>query len=273
MIPLCNFHTHTHYCDGKNSPEEMILEAIRLGCETIGFSGHAPADMWNSEDWCIPREKLESYKDELFTLKKKYASQIEVLVGLELDYYSPKPDWVEYSIGSVHQLKVRGVEIPVDLDYDQLCGLVQEAYGGDFMAYAKDFYALSADVANKTKCEIVGHFDLLTKFNEKYHYLNESDPKYRSMALEALDAVMERDVMFEINTGAISRGWRTTPYPAPFLLERIAEKQGRVVLNSDAHAKEHILFRFEESVEYAKACNLRELWIYRNGRFVPMSIQ
>ena len=37
-----NYHTHTTYCDGKSTPEEIVLEAIRLGMDTIGFSGHAP---------------------------------------------------------------------------------------------------------------------------------------------------------------------------------------------------------------------------------------
>lgn len=272
MIPFCNLHTHTTYCDGKNSPEEMICEAIRIGCQTIGFSGHAPADLWNSEVWCMSGDALEKYRNELFFLKKKYADQIEVAIGLELDYYSNKPDWVEYTIGSVHQLKLPSTEIPVDLDYDELAKAVKTYYGGDFLSFAKDFYALSADVAKKTKCDIVGHFDLLTKFNEKYHYLDESNPLYQSMAIEALDAAMESDVLFEINTGAISRGWRTTPYPAPFLLKRIAEKKGRVILNSDAHAKENLFCHFEESVAYARTCNVKELWVLRNGQFVPMPI-
>lgn len=273
MIPLCNLHTHTTYCDGVNTPEEMVQEALRMGCHTLGFSGHAPADLWGSEDWAIPVSKMTAYRDELFSLKQKYADQIEILVGLELDYYSPKPDWVEYTIGSVHQLKLGGdVEIPVDLAYDQVYRLVGEVYGGDFMAYAKDFYALSADVANRTQCDIVGHFDLLTKFNEKYHYLDESDPRYQAMALEALDAVMEKNVLFEMNTGAISRGWRSTPYPAPFLLKHLAQKKGRVILNSDAHSRENLLCCFEDSVEYARACGLRELWVYRNGHFEPFAI-
>ena len=273
MIPLCNLHTHTTYCDGQNSPEDMILSAIRQGCHTLGFSGHAPADMWGSKEWTIPAEKMTAYRDELLALKEKYAPQIEVLVGLELDYYSPKPDWVEYTIGSVHQLKLdNGIEIPVDLDYHQVQDLVGKAYGGNFLAYARDFYALSADVANRTGCEIVGHFDLLTKFNEKYHFLDESDRRYQSMALEALDAVMEKDVLFEMNTGAISRGWRTTPYPAPFLVQRMAEKGARVILNSDSHAADTILFGFENAVEYARANGLHELWVYKNGQFVPFGI-
>ena len=36
-----SYHTHTTFCDGKDSPEELVLEAIRLGCPEIGFSGHA----------------------------------------------------------------------------------------------------------------------------------------------------------------------------------------------------------------------------------------
>lgn len=275
MIPLCNMHTHTTYCDGKNTPEEMIAAAIDRGMYTIGFSGHAPADLWNHETWCMNEKQkgLCAYREELFSLKQKYASQIEVVVGLELDYYSVRPDWAEYSIGSVHQLKVGGTEIPVDLEHGQLCHKVQEVYGGDFMKFAKDFYALTADVANRTGCDIVGHFDLLTKFNEKYHDLDESDPAYRAMAIDALDAVMEKDVLFEINTGAISRGWRTTPYPAPFLLRRIAEKKGRVILNSDAHSADALLCAFEESVAYARSCGLDELWIYRNGGFQAISIK
>ena len=273
MISLCNLHTHTTYCDGKNTPEEMICEAIRLGLHTIGFSGHAPADLLGGEAWCMSDEAAELYRKDLQALKGKYAEQIEVAIGLELDYYSPKPDWVEYTIGSVHQLKHPQMEFPVDLDYAQIVEAVKVCYDGDFLAYAKDFYALSADVAKKTKCDIVGHFDLLTKFNEKYHYLDESDSKYQAIALEALDAVMESDVLFEINTGAISRGWRTAPYPAPFILKHIAAQRGRVILNSDAHAKESLLCEFENTCEYAKACGVSELWVYRNGSFVPTKVQ
>ena len=36
-----NFHTHTTYCDGKNTPEEMVQAAIALGMTAIGFSGHS----------------------------------------------------------------------------------------------------------------------------------------------------------------------------------------------------------------------------------------
>ena len=37
---LTNFHTHTVFCDGKNTPEEMVLSAIEKGFTALGFSGH-----------------------------------------------------------------------------------------------------------------------------------------------------------------------------------------------------------------------------------------
>ncbi len=37
---IANFHTHTVFCDGRNTPEEVVLSAIEKGFSAIGFSGH-----------------------------------------------------------------------------------------------------------------------------------------------------------------------------------------------------------------------------------------
>ena len=37
-----NLHTHATFCDGKNTPEELIHEAIRMDMDSLGFSSHAP---------------------------------------------------------------------------------------------------------------------------------------------------------------------------------------------------------------------------------------
>ena len=58
-----NFHTHTTFCDGENTPEELAVEALRLGCPAIGFSGHsyAPYD----EAYCMSPAQTETYKAEI----------------------------------------------------------------------------------------------------------------------------------------------------------------------------------------------------------------
>ena len=105
-----NFHTHSTWCDGKARPEEMILGAIALGFDTLGFSSHAmlPADPW---DWPLTAKTLPRYAAEIRALAAKYDDRIRVLLGVEADYVrgaaSPdrsvyatvKPDYI---IGSVH---------------------------------------------------------------------------------------------------------------------------------------------------------------------------
>ena len=84
--------------------------------------------------------------------------------------------------------------------------------------------------------------------------------------MEALDALLEQDVIFEINTGAIARGYRRMPYPASIFLHRIAQKRGRVTFSSDAHAKENLMFGFDQALHLARAGGLGSITLYtKNG--------
>ena len=109
MTPKCNLHTHTDFCDGKNSAEEMVIAAIEAGCRTLGFSGHS---FEFGTDWCMSEEGTRNYRDEVKRLKKKYADKIEILLGVEYDYFS-EIDTREYDyvIGSVHYVLKNGVYI------------------------------------------------------------------------------------------------------------------------------------------------------------------
>lgn len=101
-----NFHTHTILCDGKDRPEELVLEALRLGCPAIGFSGHsyAPYD----ETYCMSPAQTETYKEELCRLREEYAGRIRIYMGIEQDLYSTSPTaGYDYVIGSVHYLCIR----------------------------------------------------------------------------------------------------------------------------------------------------------------------
>ena len=137
----------------------------------------------------------------------------------------------------------------------------RQHFGGDSLAFAGAYYRRAAEAAGKTKCQVVGHFDLVTKFNEGGRFFDEAAPRYCRAALEALEAVMERDVFFEINTGAISRGYRTVPYPAPFLLTAIREKGGRVCITSDSHSESTVTCAFDRAADLAAECGFRETWI------------
>ena len=71
---MFDLHMHTTWSDGKNTPEEMILEAIRLGLETVGISDHSSGDPCG-----MTLEASAEYRKEIARLKEKYAGQIRVL--------------------------------------------------------------------------------------------------------------------------------------------------------------------------------------------------
>ena len=271
MIYPFDFHTHTSYCDGKNSPEEMVKSAIDKNLKAIGFSGHSYTDF--DESYCMSKENTEKYIAEITALKEKYKDKICVFCGIEKDYYSKIDDsCFDYVIGSVHYTKTQGKYLDIDLSAENFCDNVKEFYGGNFYAFCNDYYKNVADVYNKTKCDIIGHIDLITKFNEGNALFDESDKRYTDSAIFAVDELLKNDVIFEINTGAISRGYRLKPYPAMFILKRIFEKKGNIILSGDTHSKENLCFYFEKSVEYIKSVGFKTIKVLTKKGFIDYKI-
>ena len=251
-FPRSNLHTHTNFCDGKNTPEEMVLAAIRSKMSLLGFSAHSPLPY--AQDYAIREEDLPLYRQEILRLKEKYRGQIDVLLGIEQDFDSKtSTEGYDYVIGSVHSLVIDGEYHEIDESRETLCKTVREHFYGDIYLYLRAYYEKVSQVAEKTGCDVVAHFDLVTKFNGDGTLFDENDPRHLRYAIDALDVLLKKDVVFEINTGAISRGYRRIPYPAPHLLRRIAEKGGRVMINSDAHSAENLLCKFDEAIMIARA--------------------
>ncbi len=259
-IPKSNLHTHTIFCDGKDSPEQIVRAAIDGGLEVLGFSGHSYTAFETS--YCMTPENTVRYRDEISRLRDVYGEQIGILLGLEQDLYSDAPNGAyDYLIGSAHFILANGEYCAVDESRDVQMDTVRRHFGGSFYRYAKAYYETVARVADQTACDIVGHFDLITKFNGDGSLFDESDPQYIRYAIDSLDALLEKDVIFEINTGASSRGYRRAPYPAPILLRRIGEKRGRITFSSDAHNKSHLMHGFYEAMGIARASGCGSVWV------------
>ena len=80
-FPKMNFHTHTTYCDGKDSVESMIQAAIAKDFIRLGFSGHVFND-FRPEDqdiWCMSPDRTEKYIAEVRAMAEKYKDKIELI--------------------------------------------------------------------------------------------------------------------------------------------------------------------------------------------------
>ena len=265
-------HTHTTFCDGKNTPEEMVRSAILQGLSVIGFSGHSYVP---SDDFGIHPDRLPAYIAEIRALKEKYAGQIDVLLGIEVDCDAPPMDLspFEYVIGSAHTVRdAQGRAWIVDHSPERARQAIDEGFGGDALAYAGAYFEQLADYVTALRPAIVGHIDLITKFNEKHGLIDEEAPAYRAAALGALDRILDVGLLCEVNTGAISRGWRTTPYPAPFLLEHIKKRGADVTLTADTHAADSLTCAYGQALERLRGAGFaRVMTLTRNG-FAPYAL-
>ena len=246
LCPKANFHTHSLFCDGSDSPEDIAAYAVRNGFTHLGFSGHMDPDI---------HMDIEAYYRCIRALQKEYAGQIDILRGVEIDGLYPTDCLydAEYRIGSTHFLDVDApIPMSVDNTPQMLHDLCRGWFGGDYYALSKAYYELEANVYDRTKCTFVGHFDLIVRFNDRDHFLDESDPRYLKPALDAMEYLVSRGVPFEINCGAVNRGRKNQPYPNQTLLNALHQFGGRILITSDAHQKELLCGGFDAAVKAAK---------------------
>ncbi len=130
-----NLHTHTTFCDGDNTPEELAAAALAAGCETLGFSGHSHTGF--DERYCMSPAGTREYIRQVRRLQAEYAPRLRILLGIEQDYYSEQPaEGYDFVIGSVHYLHRHGEYLPVDEDPQWQQRIVADHYGGNYYAFA-----------------------------------------------------------------------------------------------------------------------------------------
>lgn len=266
---LGDFHTHSTLDDGKSTLEEMAAAAYDLGLTHLGFSGHSFEEY--GQDFCLSRANVPVYLETARKLQEAYRGRMEVFVGMELDYFGENPGGLDYVIGSVHCVKQGDAACYVDESSQASQRAVDEYFGGDWYRYTDAYYDLVADLPRKTGCQWIGHFDLVTKFNEQVHTIDEDSPRYLRRALEVMEYLVKQEVAFEINTGAVARGYRTTPYPGNALLRQLKEFGGEIIVNSDCHYAPQLCFGFDQAAELAQAAGFTHTNLWTRDGLRPVS--
>lgn len=276
MKIISDAHLHTHFCDGCNSPQEMADRALELGFTGLGFSAHSPAVFDDTCPGILGVEK--EYQAAIAALKQEYAGRLDILCGVEQDFRAPiTREEYDYIIGSVHYLPdTEGNLVAVDGTPQHLQAMIQRMFHGNGPAFYQAFYAETAENVRKYHPEIVGHFDLVVKHNQKGNMFQEDSDAYRAAALRAMDDVLEETLSYggiiEINTGGVARGYRMEPYPALFLLRHIAQRDGRVMLTSDSHSVQSLGFGFEQALELVKKAGIKRLCMIKDKQFEEVEI-
>lgn len=269
-MPRSNLHTHSVYSDGSNTMEEIVQAALERDFVSLGFSDHAPSPYETGV--AVSLEKLGELEAEFNMLKAKYAGQLELYRGIELDALSDfDPAGLDYFIGSVHFITDHdGTPHCVDYKIEMMEEAIRCMGGAE--PFVKRYFDTAAAMAEERKPDILGHMDIFTKTNDDNRYFDEDAPWYRAVCKKAAERIAATGVIVEVNTALAQRKGRSRPYPSPWLLECLRAAGAEVTISSDSHRIETLSFWFEEAEALLRQCGFRAVKQLRGGVFVDVAL-
>ncbi len=264
------YHSHSRFCDGRGEPGEYVLSAIEKGFGAFGFSSHAPVSF--PTDWNMRAEDLPAYLSLTRELKEKYADRLELYTGLEADWYPGCADWrtvpgIEYTLGAVHFLPhpAGGDQLPVDGNLKEFRQTLSEGFDGDVQAFGEANFRAMREMLVTYPPNILAHLDVFKKTNEDHRFFSETDAWYREEIEKTLEVALLTDVIIEVNTGGMARGYLDEPYPSPWILEAIRDAGIPIQLNADAHLPEQIDFAYEQTRQALKQLGFTQQRVLLGG--------
>ena len=264
-----DLHTHTVFSDGKHTVEELVQMAIQIGMPAVGISDHSFTVF--DQRYCMKDGRIDEYLAEIRRVQAKYQDRIEVCAGLEYDGYSEleSREGFDYLIGSCHYIRVYdGTYHSVDHAYDEHWDPIKGYFNGDPVPYARAYFDTYEARTRAHRPDILGHFDLVTKFNA----IGPESPEYRKMSVEALEACLQITPVIELNTKPIVRQWKNEPFPGPFLLKEVLRLGGKVILSGDFHGPEPLTGWFAEGEELLRSVGFKSMVVMRNGKLEEIGI-
>ena len=213
------------------------------------------------------------YKAEIRRLQEVYRDRIEIFCGLEVEMYAEVDmSGFDYLIGSSHYLMCNGECVPFDRDLEHVRRVIDAYFEGDGMRYAQKYFETVALLPDYGKFDILGHFDLVSKFAETVPLFDTESPEYIRAGLAAIDALDGKIPFFELNTGGMARGYRTAPYPAPIFLRELQARGFGAVITSDCHSAPLLDYGFADAAALLEAYGFKERYILTPNGFkaVPL---
>lgn len=233
-----DLHTHHERCGHADGAIERYIDsALKHGLQVIGISDHSPY-FADKADQPLPRiamakSDFESYVKQVLELKERYHGRIEVLLGVESDFfpehaalysqqYAKYP--FDYVIGSVH--RVNDISI---FNKRRWNGMKEQQK----IRVKETYYDLIQQSARSGMFQILGHIDAMKGYYPAFSEI--PTPKVE----ETLKVIAEQGVAIEINTSGKMKdvgGW----YPADEILEQAQHYGVEVSFGSDAHSPDRV---------------------------------
>ncbi len=240
-----NFHSHCSFCDGRSHPEDFVKFAMADQFRAYGFSSHSPLPF--ETFWNMSKEDMPEYITEINRLKNKYADEIEIYLGLEIDfldetynaslpYFQSLP--LDYRISSVHFLPwtsplLEENMVCIDGPYKEFENGIDKHFGGSIRRITESFFELSMQMVEIGGFDIVGHIDKIYMNASRHPDFDIHAGWYQNPFLKLLDLVAKKGYIVEINCKNKTRKEQTFPHIESY--KELKKRNIPVMVNSDCH--------------------------------------
>lgn len=279
-MDLCTYHSHCTFCDGKAPAEEFVKAAIEAGFHSYGVSSHSPLPF--DTRWSLSKGDVEAYLREMERLKKQYAGQIELYVGLEIDYlndvWGPASDYfqrmpLDYRIGSVHLVTngETGEMMDMDGSFDDFRENFRNVYHDDLKHLVRDYFRSSARMVELGGFDFVAHLDKISMNGSLVEPMLTEQAWYNELLREYLQLIAEKGVMVEVNTKAYTK--KGLMFPNVKYFKWLKELNIPVMVNSDAHLPQLVNDNRELAFRLLRDAGIKSTMRLHRGVWeeVPMS--
>lgn len=268
-IKWTNYHSHTHFSDGKGEPELYVQSAIKHKMYAYGFSCHSPVPF--ESGWNMKYENLLAYINEINRLKNKYKAQIKLFIGMEIDYIKNIIGIghfnhlnLDYTIEGVHYLGF--FEDGKAWDYDRGKAIyakgLKEIFGNDIKRLVKYYYQQINEMLINEKPDVIAHLDLIKKYNKGNYFFNENEQWYKNIVLETLELISESNSIVEINTRGVLKGIDNEYYPSNFIIDKCNELNIKLCMNADTHNPKDVMAYLPEVKALLLEKGIKEVYIF-----------
>ena len=278
-----NFHSHCTFCDGRNLPEDFVKAAIANRFRAYGFSSHSPLPFETC--WNMSKTDMPDYLAEIKRLKNQYAGDIELYLGLEIDYldtsYNAAIPYfqslpLDYSISSIHFLPSQHTplnenRVCIDGHYRDFETGLNSYFGGNIRRITDFFFETSMQMVEIGGFDIVGHIDKIYMNGIKHPGFDLQAGWYQKPFLQLLDLIAEKGCIVEINCKNNVRKSQTFPHITSY--KELRKRHIPVIVNSDCHQPDLINDGREEALALLQEAGYKVTTELVNGTWQEVGIE
>jgi len=259
------------FCNhAKDRLEDIVKAYIEKEFTWVGLTEHMPppdnAFRYPDEieaglNYRDLQERFDEYMNTARVLQKKYADQIDILVGFETESYTGSAPYIQsliktytpdYVVGSVHHVD--------DINFDFSPEAYEKAINhmGGIIELYNAYFDVQYEMIKDISPQVVGHIDLIRIFDQfcdtHFNHPDCLNQIHRNMLL-----IQSEQIILDINLRAMMKPSQK-PYVNSLILEKARMLEIPVVPGDDSHGVDTVGLNFEIGVQLLEKYNINTNW-------------